>query len=73
MEFEIKKQKVLIDIDISDIIAHMNELDINEKWSLIAKILGGINLKDFKKLKVGSKDLIINFLNDNLKLYRNIQ
>lgn len=71
MKFElVNKHKVFIDIEMSDIITHMTELPLIERWAAINQIFKECKFDDLDGLTDGQKIAILNFLETNYKLYK---
>ena len=72
MEIEAVKviSKITINIDIDDLIKDLNQKPLLEKWAYIKKILDNLFLKNIEELKPGESKLIINFLETQLKFFK---
>ena len=68
MQIEIKGN-IDAEVDVEQIINELNELPLMKRWQYIAKILNNVHLRNIDELEPGQKDLILNFLERNKKIY----
>jgi len=58
------------EVDVDTIVKELNELELMQRWQYIAKILNNIHLRDIDNLEPGQRDLILNFLDNQKKIYK---
>lgn len=69
IEIQINK-KVVIDLDVDDVIEQINEFAPKEKLNCSARIINGIELKDLSSFEPDEKEMIIKYLEDKLAMFK---
>ena len=68
LDIEIKGS-IPAEIDLDMIVTELNELPLMKRWEYVAGILNNVHLRNIDELEPGQKDLILNFLERNKKIY----